>query len=44
MLVTLAYESVFANGDAVERFVYRIEGKRALLVKYDLRSDVFAAN
>lgn len=36
--LTLNYESVYEQGSAVEVFVYRITGKQALLVSYDIMS------
>ena len=34
----LKYDSAYENGLAVEAFVYRMSGDKALLVSYDIRS------
>jgi hypothetical protein len=36
--VKLKYDSVYENGTAVEAFVYRMSGEKALLVSYDIMS------
>lgn len=36
--VKLKYDSVYENGAAVEAFVYRVSGDKALLVSYDIMS------
>jgi hypothetical protein len=36
--VKLKYDSIFANGSAVEAFVYRMSGDKALLLSYDIMS------
>jgi hypothetical protein len=36
--VKLKYDSVYENGSAVEAFVYRMSGDKALLVGYDIMS------
>jgi opacity protein-like surface antigen len=37
--VTLTYKTVYAEGEAAEQFVYRIEGQSALLVGYHINSN-----
>ena len=34
--VKLKYDSTYEKGTAVEAFVYRMSGEKALLVKYDI--------
>lgn len=36
-LITLTYKTVYTEGDAVEQFVFRIEGKFAMLVDYHIQ-------
>jgi hypothetical protein len=36
--VTLTYDTEFARGKGQERFVWRIEGQNAVLVRYDINS------
>ncbi|MCA1660301.1 MAG: hypothetical protein LC642_07175 [Verrucomicrobiaceae bacterium] len=36
--VKLKYDSAYENGSAVEAFVYRMSGEKALLVSYDIMS------
>jgi hypothetical protein len=36
--VKLKYDSAYENGSAVEAFVYRLSGDKALLVSYDIMS------
>jgi hypothetical protein len=36
--VTLGYKTVFAEGDATEQFVFRLQDKTALLVGYHINS------
>jgi hypothetical protein len=36
--VKLKYDSAFENGAAVEAFVYRMSGEKALLLSYDIMS------
>jgi hypothetical protein len=36
--VKLKYDSAYENGSAVEAFVYRMSGQKALLVSYDIMS------
>ena len=36
--VTLGYKTVFAEGDAQEQFVFRLQDKKALLVGYHINS------
>jgi hypothetical protein len=38
----LKYDSVFENGSAVEAFVFRMSGDKALLVSYDIMSPATA--
>lgn len=37
-LITLAYETEFAEGKATETFVYRMDDKRAVLMGYNIAS------
>ena len=37
--ITLAYATVYSDGEAAEQFVYRIEGERALLAGYHVNSN-----
>ena len=41
--VKLGYDSAFEHGSAVEEFVYRMTGDKALLVSYDIASPEVAA-
>lgn len=36
--VTLTYKTVYAEGDAAEQFVFRMQGKAAMLVGYHINS------
>ena len=38
-IVTLTYATVFAEGDAVETFTYRLKGDKALLEGYKINSE-----
>lgn len=37
--VTLNYATVYAEGEAIERFVYRLKGEQALLAGYHINSN-----
>jgi hypothetical protein len=37
--VTLTYSSTYAEGEASEQFVYRLQGNTALLAGYNVNSD-----
>jgi hypothetical protein len=37
---TLAYKTAYANGEATEAFLYRMKDGQALLMGYDIHSDV----
>jgi hypothetical protein len=41
--IKLSYDSVFARGAAVETFLYRMTGEKALLVSYDIVTPETAA-
>jgi hypothetical protein len=36
--VTLSYSTIYDQGDAVEQFVYRLQGEKALLAGYHINS------
>lgn len=43
-IVTLDYETEFANGHGTERFIFRLDGDRARLQGYNLTSPLLIAN